>query len=78
MTIFGDGEKWSRKKCFEIPRAPLNIPANQPGQFSPSGQIFRHWAAATSEGACGISKYFFLDHSLSILNQKRSFQDSRF
>ena len=42
-----DGEKWSRFFFFEIPRAPSEIPANQSGQFSPSGQIFLHWAAAT-------------------------------
>ena len=32
---------------FEIQRAPSEIPANLPGQFSLSGQIFLHWAAAT-------------------------------
>ena len=32
---------------FEILPAPSEIPANQPGQFSLSGQIFLHWAAAT-------------------------------
>ena len=32
---------------FEIHRAPSEIPANLPGQFSLSGQIFMHWAAAT-------------------------------
>ena len=49
MTIWlkSDGEKWSRKNYFEILRAPSEIPANKPGQFSPSGQIFLHWAAAT-------------------------------
>ena len=30
---------------FEILRAPSEIPANLPGQFSRSGQIFLHWAA---------------------------------
>ena len=35
---------------FEIQRAPSEIPANLPGQFSPSGQIFLHWAAATLKG----------------------------
>ena len=35
---------------FEIHRAPSEIPANLPGQFSPSGQIFLHWAAATLKG----------------------------
>ena len=42
-----DGEKWSRFFYFEIPLAPLEIPANLPGQFSLSGQIVLHWAAAT-------------------------------
>ena len=32
---------------FEIHFAPSEIPANLPGQFSLSGQIFLHWAAAT-------------------------------
>ena len=35
---------------FEILIAPSEIPANLPGQFSPSGQIFLHWAAATLKG----------------------------
>jgi hypothetical protein len=42
-----DGEKWSRKNYIEIPRWPSEIPANLPDQFSLSGQIFLHWAAAT-------------------------------
>jgi hypothetical protein len=42
-----DGEKWSRKNYFEISRWPSEIPANLPGQFNLSGQIFLHWAAAT-------------------------------
>ena len=37
-----DGEKWSRKNYFEIPRAPSEIPTNQPGQFGLAGQIFLH------------------------------------
>ena len=44
MIIFDDGEKRSRKNYFEIPRAPSELPANQPGQFG------------LSEGAPGISK----------------------
>ena len=40
-----DGKKWSRI-YFEIDRAPANLP----GQFSQSGQIFLHWAAATLKG----------------------------
>ena len=35
---------------FEIHQAPSEIPANLPGQFSLSGQIFLHWAAATLKG----------------------------
>ena len=38
---------------FEIQRAPSEIPANLPGQFSLSGQIFLHWAAATLKGLAG-------------------------
>ena len=30
------------------------IPANLPGQFSLSGQIFLHWAAATLKGLVGF------------------------
>ena len=32
---------------FEILLAPSELPANLPGQFSLSGQLFLHWAAAT-------------------------------
>ena len=49
INIFGfkdGGEKWP-SIYFEIHRAPLEIPANQLGQFSPNGQLFWHWAAAT-------------------------------
>ena len=35
---------------FEIHRAPSEIPANLPCQFSLCGQIFLHWAAATLKG----------------------------
>ena len=46
-----DGEKWSRISYIEIERAPSEILANMPGQFSLSGQIiFLHWAAATLKG----------------------------
>ena len=41
------GKKWSRIFYFEIHRAPAEIPANLPGQFSLYGQIVLHWAAAT-------------------------------
>ena len=45
-----DDEKWSRSFYFEIPLAPSEIPANLPGQFSLSEQIFLHLAAATLKG----------------------------
>ena len=35
-----DSEKWSKIFHFEIQQAPLEIPANLPGQFCLSGQIF--------------------------------------
>ena len=38
------------EKNFEIPQWPSEIPANLPGQFSFSGQIFLHWAAANMKG----------------------------
>ena len=52
INIFGftnDGKKWSGI-YFEFHRAPSEIPANLQGQFSPNGQIFLHWAAATLKG----------------------------
>ena len=49
-----DYEKWSRIFDFEILLAPSEIPANLPGQFSLSGQIFLHWAAATLKGLVGF------------------------
>ena len=57
MTIFGfDDEKWSRKNYFEIPRAPSEIPANQPGQFSLSRQFFFALGSSNSKGHRGILK----------------------
>ena len=35
---------------FEILLAPSGLPANLPGQFSLSGQLFLQWAAATLKG----------------------------
>ena len=46
IWLKNDDEKWSRIFNFEILRAPSEIPANLLGQFSLSGQIFLHWAAA--------------------------------
>ena len=54
-----DDEKWSRKNYFEIPPWPSEIPANLPGQFSLSGQIFLHWAAATLKAIVEFWNNFF-------------------
>ena len=35
---------------FENLLAPSELPANLPGQFSLSGQLFLQWAAATLKG----------------------------
>ena len=35
---------------FEVLLAPSEVPANLPGQFSLSGQIFLLWAAASLKG----------------------------
>ena len=45
-------KRWSF--YFEILVAPSEIPANLPGQFSLSGQLFLHWAAATLKGLVGF------------------------
>ena len=79
-TIFGlknDGEKWSRKNYFEIPWWPSEIPANLPGQFSLSGHIFMHWAAATLKRLSEFQNKV-LDHFTIIFKQKCQFQDSDF
>ena len=44
---------------FEILLAPSEIPANLPCRFSPSGQIFLHWAAATLKGLLGFQNKKF-------------------
>jgi hypothetical protein len=63
---------------FEIHQAPSEIPANLPGQFSHSGQIFLHWAAATLKGLCEFQNKV-LDHFLPLfLSKKCQFQDLRF
>ena len=54
LKISNDGEKWSRIFYFEILLAPSELPANLPGQFSLSGQIFLHWAVATLKGLVGF------------------------
>ena len=62
MTIFGLKmmvKSGLEKNYFEIPRAPSEIPANQPGQFSLSGKFFLHWAAATLKGHVEFQNNFF-------------------
>ena len=44
---------------FEIQRAPSEIPAKLPGQFSLSGQIVLHWEAATLKGLVEFQNIFF-------------------
>ena len=44
---------------FEILRAPSEIPANLPGQFSLSQLIFSHLAAATLKGQKGFQNRKF-------------------
>jgi hypothetical protein len=82
ITIFGlkmMKKSGLEKNYFKIPRAPSEKPANQPGQFSLSGQIFFALGISNSEGARGISKQFFLDYfSPSFLSQKCFFQEVRF
>ena len=43
----------------QITLAPSEIPANLPGQFSLSGQIFLQWAAATLKGLVGFQNKKF-------------------
>ena len=44
---------------FEIQRAPSEIPANLPGQFSLYGLGLLHWAAATLKGLVGFQNKKF-------------------
>ena len=58
---------------LEIDRAPSKIPANLPGQFSPTGQIFLHWAAATLK-AKNDQKWLYNCHlSVSFISDQRVF-----
>ena len=45
---------------LKIERAPSEIPANLPGQFSLSGQICLHWAAAATLKRLGAPTYLLL------------------
>ena len=65
-----DGEKWSRFFYFEILQAPSDLTANLPGQFSLSGQIFLHWAAATLKGLGEFQKKSSRPPFIMIFKQK--------
>ena len=55
---------------FEIHQAPSEMPANLPGQFSLSGQIFLHLAATTLKDVVEFQNEKNLDHfSPSFLSQ---------
>ena len=57
---------------------PSEFPANLPGQFSLSGQLFLHWAATLKGLVEFQNKKKTLDHfSPSYLTQKCWFQDPR-
>ena len=59
-TVFKNvDEKWSRTFYFEIHRAPSEIHANLPDQFSRSGQIFLHLSVATLRGYIGFQNKKF-------------------
>ena len=66
MVVKSGLEFFISKSC-----APSEIPANLPGQFSLTGQIFLHWAAATLKGL-GEFQFHFLP---LFLNKKYRFQD---
>ena len=54
MIVQNGQEKINLK--FQV---PPQIPADQPGQFSLSGQLFLHWAAATLNGHVEFQNDFF-------------------
>ena len=62
---------------FEILRVPSEIAANLPGQFTHSGQMFLHWAAAFLKGHVGFQKKYNTTISPSSLSQKYLFQELR-
>ena len=70
IWLKNDGEKWSRKNYFEIPRWPSEITANLSGQFSLSGQIFLHWIAATLKAIVEFWNDFLTTFSQSFSSQK--------
>ena len=62
---------------IEIHRAPSEIPANLPGQFSLSGQIFLHWAGATRKGLSEFQNKV-LDHFLPLLFKQKNIKTQDF
>ena len=67
FLAYNNGEKWSRFFYFEIQRAPSEIPANLPGQFSLTRQNFFALGSSNSEGA---NKR--LDHFLPLFLGKKN------
>jgi len=81
MTIFGLNMmvKSGLEFFFLNYTCPFRVAAAQCRKICPERPNWPGWLAGVSEGAHGISKYFFLDHfSPSFLSQKWSFQDLRF
>ena len=68
-TIFGL-KMMMKSGVFEIPRWPSEIPANLQGQFSLSGQIVLHWAAATLKVIVEFQNNFSGHFSSSFLKAK--------
>ena len=69
-----DGEKWSRIFYFKIKRAPSEIPANLPGQFSLSEQSFFALGSRNSEKAHSIKKKKIDHFSPSFLAKNSKFK----
>ena len=77
FELKNDAKKRS-KIYFEHQRAPTEIPAELPGQFSHSRRMLLHWAAATLKGLDEFQNKV-LDNFLPLfLSKKVQFQDSRF
>ena len=61
-------KKWSRTIYFEIHRACSEMPANLPGQFSLTRQIFLHWAWAGARDFSPLIKWdLAVVHCVSVL-----------
>ena len=55
-SLKNDGEKWSRKKYFEIPCAPSELLLSSAEKICPEGLNWPGWLAGISKVARGISK----------------------